>query len=105
MVTASWWTSSAATRPAFTWTNGKTAGGRRPTAAGLEVLNAFAYTGAFGVYAARAGARSVVNVDTSAEALALAAENLALNGCAAAGDGHRRRVPGAAPLSPRGTDL
>jgi 23S rRNA (cytosine1962-C5)-methyltransferase len=49
---------------------------------GLESLNAFAYSGAFGVHAACAGARSVVNVDTSAEALALAGENLALNGCA-----------------------
>ena len=50
--------------------------------AGADVLNAFAYTGAFGVYAGRAGARSVLHVDTSAEALALAEENLALNGCA-----------------------
>jgi 23S rRNA (cytosine1962-C5)-methyltransferase len=49
--------------------------------AGLEMLNAFAYSGAFGVYAACAGARSVVNVDTSVEALALAEENLALNDC------------------------
>jgi len=49
---------------------------------GQETLNAFAYTGAFGVYAAHAGAGSVVHVDTSAEALALAGENLALNGCA-----------------------
>jgi len=49
--------------------------------AGREALNAFAYTGAFGVYAGRAGARSVANVDTSAEALGLAGENLALNGC------------------------
>ncbi len=45
-----------------------------------EVLNAFAYTGAFAVYALAAGARAVVNVDTSAEALAMAAENLRLNG-------------------------
>jgi len=44
-------------------------------------LNAFAYTGAFGVYAGRAGAASVVNVDSSAQALALAQENAALNGC------------------------
>jgi 23S rRNA (cytosine1962-C5)-methyltransferase len=51
--------------------------------AGADVLNAFAYTGAFGVYAGRAGARSAVNVDTSAEALALAEENLALNACGA----------------------
>jgi 23S rRNA (cytosine1962-C5)-methyltransferase len=49
--------------------------------AGAEVLNGFAYTGSFGVYAARAGARSVVNVDTSDTALSLAQENLALNGC------------------------
>jgi 23S rRNA (cytosine1962-C5)-methyltransferase len=49
--------------------------------AGAQVLNAFSYTGGFGIYAAMAGARSVVNVDTSAEALALAEENLALNGC------------------------
>jgi 23S rRNA (cytosine1962-C5)-methyltransferase len=48
----------------------------------VDVLNAFAYTGGFGVYAGRAGAGTVVNVDTSAEALALAGENLALNGCA-----------------------
>jgi len=47
---------------------------------GADVLNAFAYSGGFGVYAAGAGARSVVNVDTSAKALALAEENLALNG-------------------------
>jgi 23S rRNA (cytosine1962-C5)-methyltransferase len=46
-----------------------------------DVLNAFAFTGGFGVYAGRAGARSVVNVEASAEALALAEENLALNGC------------------------
>ena len=49
---------------------------------GAEVLNAFAYTGAFGVYAGRSGARSVINVESSAEELALAGENLALNGCA-----------------------
>lgn len=49
--------------------------------AGSDVLNAFAYTGGFGVYAALAGARSTVNVDTSVESLALAEENLALNGC------------------------
>jgi 23S rRNA (cytosine1962-C5)-methyltransferase len=50
--------------------------------AGAEVLNAFAYTGGFGVYAARAGARAVVNIEVSTAALALAEENLALNGCA-----------------------
>jgi 23S rRNA (cytosine1962-C5)-methyltransferase len=50
--------------------------------AGLDVLNAFAYTGGFGVYAGKAGAQSVVNVDTSAGALAMTEENLVLNGCA-----------------------
>jgi 23S rRNA (cytosine1962-C5)-methyltransferase len=49
---------------------------------GAEVLNAFAYSGAFGVVAGLAGARSVVNVEASAEALALAEENLICNGCA-----------------------
>jgi 23S rRNA (cytosine1962-C5)-methyltransferase len=49
---------------------------------GAAVLNAFAYTGGFGIYAARAGAQSVVNVEASAEALSLAEQNLALNGCA-----------------------
>lgn len=58
---------------------------RQRTAAycrGADVLNAFAYTGAFGVDAAHGAALSVVNVDTSAEALVLAEENLRLNGCA-----------------------
>ena len=49
--------------------------------AGADVLNAFAYTGGFGVYAGCGGAHSVVNVDSSAEVLALAEENLALNSC------------------------
>ncbi len=48
---------------------------------GADVLNAFSYTGGFGIYAGRAGARSVTNVDTSVDVLALAEENLALNGC------------------------
>jgi 23S rRNA (cytosine1962-C5)-methyltransferase len=51
--------------------------------ADAEVLNAFSYTGGFGVYAGRAGARLVVNVDSSSEALSLAEENIALNGSAA----------------------
>ncbi len=44
-----------------------------------EVLNAFAYTGGFGVAALQGGARHVVNLDTSRPALELAARNLALN--------------------------
>ena len=47
---------------------------------GQSVLNAFAYTGGFAVYAHAAGARSVVNIDTSADALALARRNVQLNG-------------------------
>lgn len=47
--------------------------------AGKEILNAFAYTGGFAVYAASRGAEKIVNIDTSAAALALAAKNMALN--------------------------
>jgi 23S rRNA (cytosine1962-C5)-methyltransferase len=47
---------------------------------GNTVLNCFAYTGAFAVYAAGAGAKKVVNVESSAEALKLAQRNVALNG-------------------------
>jgi len=49
-------------------------------AQGREVLNAFAYSGGFAVYARSAGAASVVNVDTSEPALDLARRNLELNG-------------------------
>ncbi len=45
-----------------------------------EVLNCFCYTGGFSVYAGAAGAIRIVNVDSSAEALALARRNMALNG-------------------------
>jgi len=48
-------------------------------AAGLEVLNVFAYSGGFSVYAARGGARRVVSVDISAAALADAERNFAHN--------------------------
>jgi 23S rRNA (cytosine1962-C5)-methyltransferase len=48
--------------------------------AGHSVLNAFAYSGAFAVYAAAAGATQTVNIDTSANALALARANLESNG-------------------------
>jgi 23S rRNA (cytosine1962-C5)-methyltransferase len=51
-----------------------------PLCPGRDVLNAFAYTGAFSVVAAQAGAASVTHLDSSGPALALAAENLALNG-------------------------
>ncbi|GAB4435691.1 MAG: class I SAM-dependent methyltransferase [Anaerolineae bacterium] len=48
--------------------------------AGKEVLNAFAYTGGFSVYAAHAGATRIVNVDTSERALQIAENNMLRNG-------------------------
>jgi len=50
------------------------------------VLNTFAYTGGFAVYALASLVRRVVNIDTSAEALALAQRNVALNGFAVSDD-------------------
>lgn len=50
--------------------------------AGQEVLDAFTGSGWFAVHAARAGARSVLGLDSSGEALGLAAENAARNGVA-----------------------
>lgn len=49
-------------------------------ASGRRVLNCFAYSGAFSVYAAAGGARETTSVDISATACALAEQNLALNG-------------------------
>jgi 23S rRNA (cytosine1962-C5)-methyltransferase len=49
-------------------------------AEGREVLNCFAYTGGFGIWALRGGAAGVTNVDTSAPALELAQRNVELNG-------------------------
>ncbi|MFZ5587978.1 MAG: class I SAM-dependent rRNA methyltransferase [Thermodesulfobacteriota bacterium] len=48
-------------------------------AAGRSVLDCFCYSGGFAIHALMAGADSAVLVDSSAQALALAAENLALN--------------------------
>jgi 23S rRNA (cytosine1962-C5)-methyltransferase len=47
---------------------------------GRKVLNCFCYTGAFSVYALAGGAASVLSIDSSAEAIALASDNVALNG-------------------------
>ena len=52
----------------------------RHLAAGRRVLNAFSYTGAFGVAALKAGARSVLNIDSSRPALRAAERNYELNG-------------------------
>ena len=49
-----------------------------------DVLNCFCYTGGFTLYALRGGAKSVLSIDASGEALRIAAENLALNGLDAA---------------------
>ena len=47
---------------------------------GKSVLNVFAYTGGFAVYAAAQEAGPIINIDASAEALTLAEKNIALNG-------------------------
>ncbi|HEY5348059.1 MAG TPA: class I SAM-dependent methyltransferase, partial [Rhizomicrobium sp.] len=47
---------------------------------GKSLLDAYSYTGGFGIAAAKAGARDVVCVDSSAPALALAEESAAANG-------------------------
>lgn len=46
---------------------------------GARVLNAFAYSGGFGVYATGAGAGEVISVDSSLTALELATRNYRLN--------------------------
>jgi 23S rRNA (cytosine1962-C5)-methyltransferase len=48
-------------------------------AAGAEVLEVFAHTGAFGIHAALAGAKLVEGLDVSEEALALARNHAVLN--------------------------
>jgi len=53
-------------------------------ARGTEVLNAFSFSGAFSLYAARGGSRSVTDLDLSAHALDSAKRNFALNAADAA---------------------
>jgi 23S rRNA (cytosine1962-C5)-methyltransferase len=45
-----------------------------------DVLNCFCYTGGFSLYALRGGAKSVLSIDASGEALRIAEENLVRNG-------------------------
>ena len=52
----------------------------RSEAKGARLLNLFAYTGSFSVYAAAGGARETLTVDLSQTYLEWAARNLALNG-------------------------
>ena len=49
-------------------------------AAGRDVLNCFCYTGGFSLYALRGGAKSVLSIDASGEALRIAEQNLTSNG-------------------------
>lgn len=49
-------------------------------AEGRDVLNCFCYTGGFSLAALKGGAKSVVSIDSSGEALSLARRNSALNG-------------------------
>lgn len=56
----------------------------RDLSAGQRVLNLFAYTGSFSVYAAAGGAKQVTTVDLSNTYLAWAKRNMELNGF----DGH-----------------
>ena len=51
----------------------------REIARDKSVLNCFAFTGGFTVYSLAGGAQSVLSIDSSEEALALARENIALN--------------------------
>ncbi len=52
-------------------------------APGAEMLNAFSFSGGFAVAALQGGAARAINVDSSAEALALARRNVEMNGFAA----------------------
>jgi len=51
----------------------------REIAQDKSVLNCFAFTGGFSVYALAGGAQSVLSIDSSEEALALARKNIPLN--------------------------
>jgi 23S rRNA (cytosine1962-C5)-methyltransferase len=51
----------------------------RALAPGRDVLNCFCYTGGFTVAALAGGAKSVLSIDSSAEAIALGRENVAAN--------------------------
>ena len=52
-------------------------------ASGKSVLDGFSYTGGFGLYAAKQGAKSVVSVDSAAPALRVAKANWQANGLTA----------------------
>jgi 23S rRNA (cytosine1962-C5)-methyltransferase len=54
----------------------------RSLASGKRILNCFAYTGGFSIYAAAGGALAVDSVDISAAAMEVAEKNMSLNGLA-----------------------
>jgi len=47
---------------------------------GAEVLNCFAYTGGFGLYAHKGGAQNVTNIEMSKSALSILRQNMEING-------------------------
>ena len=55
---------------------------------GKNVLNVFSYTGGFSVYALKNGAKKVVSVDLSADAIEMANKNAALNNVSENHEGH-----------------
>ncbi len=55
----------------------------RDLSAGKRVLNCFAYTGGFSVYAAKGGAKEVVSVESSEPAVAMGRKNFERNGIGA----------------------
>ncbi len=55
----------------------------RDLSAGKRVLNCFAYTGGFSVYAAQGGAKEVVSVESSESAVAMGRKNFERNGLGA----------------------
>ncbi|NCF65370.1 MAG: 23S rRNA (cytosine(1962)-C(5))-methyltransferase RlmI [Chloroflexi bacterium] len=53
--------------------------GQSHLVSGKRMLNVFAYTGGFSAYAAVGGAKQIINIDSSIQALELAEQNMALN--------------------------
>ena len=68
-----------ARRPDSSWISGTIRRRVEERAAGKSVLNVFAYSGGFSLYAARGGAHTVVSLDSSEPALHAAEEIFALN--------------------------
>ncbi len=60
-----------------------------------DVLNCFCYTGGFSLYALRGGAKSVLSIDISADAVAAAERNVALNELDVAASTRRCEASGA----------